>query len=407
LDIPQHHSWLKFKEWADQYGPIFRINIAGHEHYVVSTEKIANDLLRGRGTIYSSREQTPAAAQLLSGGLRPLLLPYNGNNLLESYSYISSHKIETWRSVRRIMHLFAMPSAAKGYQATQAMESVWLLENLIDSPERYMQHLERYSSGLIFRLAFGRRIATGAEEEVRRIYKVVHNLERIASPGAYMVDTFPSLMKLPEVIAPFKRELKGLHEEELSLFRKLRDDVLAHPNSTDCWEKVAMEKREEFGLSDDELAYVVGTMFEAGSGTTGAAMMSFLLTMVLHPDAMVDLQTELDKVVGDDRLPVFDDILNLPITRATIKEVLRWRPVTAGGIPHLLTKDDIYEGFFIPAGTNIHANQWLVGTPSGCSENILIHHTGQSTEIRSSIQSPSDFFQNAGYHQITQPTRSH
>ena len=79
LDIPPYHSWLKFKKWADQYGPIFRLSIAGREHYVVSTEKIANDLLRERGTIYSSREQLPAAAQLLSRDLRPLLLPYDGN----------------------------------------------------------------------------------------------------------------------------------------------------------------------------------------------------------------------------------------------------------------------------------------------------------------------------------------
>lgn len=74
LDIPPHHSWLKFKEWADQYGPLFRLNIAGREHYIVSTEKIANDLLRERGTLYSSREQLPAAAQLLGDNMRPLLL---------------------------------------------------------------------------------------------------------------------------------------------------------------------------------------------------------------------------------------------------------------------------------------------------------------------------------------------
>lgn len=77
-DIPPKHSWLKFKEWSDQYGPLMRLNIAGREHYVASTEKVANDLLRERGGIYSSREQLPAAAQLLSRNLRPLFWPYNG-----------------------------------------------------------------------------------------------------------------------------------------------------------------------------------------------------------------------------------------------------------------------------------------------------------------------------------------
>ncbi|KAK5191519.1 hypothetical protein LTR96_010363 [Exophiala xenobiotica] len=78
LDIPPQHSWLKFKSWADQYGPIFRLNIFGRSHVVVSTEKIANDLLRERGNLYSSREQLPMAARLMSRNLRPLLLPYGG-----------------------------------------------------------------------------------------------------------------------------------------------------------------------------------------------------------------------------------------------------------------------------------------------------------------------------------------
>jgi hypothetical protein len=50
----------------------------GRNIVVVSSEKIANDLLRERGTLYSSREQLPMAAKLMSRNLRPLLLPYGG-----------------------------------------------------------------------------------------------------------------------------------------------------------------------------------------------------------------------------------------------------------------------------------------------------------------------------------------
>lgn len=78
FEIPPYHSWLKFKEWADKYGPMFRLNLAGRQHVVLSTEKIANDLLRERGTYYSSREFLPMASGILSNEMRPLLLPYNG-----------------------------------------------------------------------------------------------------------------------------------------------------------------------------------------------------------------------------------------------------------------------------------------------------------------------------------------
>ena len=78
LEIPPKHSWIKFKQWADEHGPIYQLRLGGRQHVVVSTEKIANDLLRERGNYYSSREQIPMAAELLSDNLRPLMLPYNG-----------------------------------------------------------------------------------------------------------------------------------------------------------------------------------------------------------------------------------------------------------------------------------------------------------------------------------------
>ena len=127
-----------------------------------------------------------------------------------------------------------------------------------------------------------------------------------------------------------------------------------------CWERDFLEHQEEFNLTDDQGAYVVGTMFEAGSGTTSAAMMSFMLVMVLHPHWFRKLQEEVDRVCGAERLPYLDDVSQLPTVRAAIKEVLRWRPVTAGGLPHVCTKDDIYEKSFIPAGTVMHANQWAI-----------------------------------------------
>jgi cytochrome P450 len=190
---------------------------------------------------------------------------------------------------------------------------------------------------------------------------VVHTVERVASPGAYLVDTFPVLMHLPGWLAPFKREAARLHEREISLFRTLLFEVrdkMEAGKSPRCFAKTFLEKQHEFGLSDDEGAYVIGTLFEAGAGTTAAAMMSFVLAMCHYPEWQEKMQQEVDRVVGDGRMPDFGDVPQLPMVRAVAKETLRWRPVTAGGVPHELIKDDVYEGFFFPAGTNIHANQW-------------------------------------------------
>jgi cytochrome P450 len=261
------------------------------------------------------------------------------------------------------MHNMTMPSAAKSYQSIQIHESEHLLIDLLRDPARYEHFFERYAGAVIMRLAYGKGYE-GNEDDVRKALQVVHTVERVASPGAYLVDSFPLLMYLPEWLAPFKREAKRLHEFELTFFRSLLAEVrhkMARGSSAPCFARSFLEKQDSYNLSDDEGAYVLGTLFEAGSGTTASAMMSFILALLHHPAWQTAIQHEVDSVCGTDtRLPTFDDIPQLPTVRAVVKETLRWRPVTAGGVPHELTRDDVYEGIFLARGTNVHANQWAI-----------------------------------------------
>lgn len=89
-------------------------------------------------------------------------------------------------------------------------------------------------------------------------------------------------------------------------------------------------------------------------------MASFFLAAAKFGKTFVpNAQAELDKVVGKDRLPTFDDIPNLPYIRAITAETLRWRPVAVlGGTPHAVIADDYYKGMFIPKGSTIIAPLW-------------------------------------------------
>ncbi|KIW86774.1 uncharacterized protein Z519_12560 [Cladophialophora bantiana CBS 173.52] len=259
-----------------------------------------------------------------------------------------------------------MHAAATSYQPTQVWESERMLYDLLRAPEKYELFFERYAGALIMRLGYGKEIELGEDPYARDILKVVHTVERVASPGAYLVDAFPVLMHLPAWLSgtyATQQEAARLHNFEIKLFRELLLEVrekMKTGKAPKCFSRTFLERQSEFGLSDDEGAYVIGTLFEAGAGTTAAAMMSFVLSMCHYPEWQKKVQKEVDRVVGDERLPDFSDIPQLPTVRAIAKETLRWRPVTAGGVPHELIKDDVYEGFFFPAGTNIHANQWAI-----------------------------------------------
>ena len=77
--------------------------------------------------------------------------------------------------------------------------------------------------------------------------------------------------------------------------------------------------------------------------------------MSLYPDVQKKAQEELDRVVGPNRLPDFDDYDKLTYIRAVSLECMRWMPVTPMGVPHTVIRNDEYRGFFIRKGTTIIA----------------------------------------------------
>lgn len=60
-------------------------------------------------------------------------------------------------------------------------------------------------------------------------------------------------------------------------------------------------------------------------------MSTFFLAMVLYPAAFKRAQEEVDRVVGDDRLPSFSDRDKMPYIDALVKETFRWEVVAPIG----------------------------------------------------------------------------
>jgi hypothetical protein len=110
---------------------------------------------------------------------------------------------------------------------------------------------------------------------------------------------------------------------------------------------------------------------------TVSAVLTFIVAMILYPDVQRKAQAEIDQIVGNSRLPDFSDEGALPYVQAVLKEVLRWHPVTplglfykcrwqslvtdyVTGVPHRVTESDVYDGYYIPAGSTIIPNAWCV-----------------------------------------------
>ncbi len=103
--------------------------------------------------------------------------------------------------------------------------------------------------------------------------------------------------------------------------------------------KYLLERQKELELSDNETAYLAGSMFGAGSDTTASAISISILAAACYPKEQLKVWEELENVVGKDRAPTLMDQGRLPQTMAWVLETFRWRPVSAGGFSHRATKD--------------------------------------------------------------------
>jgi hypothetical protein len=72
--------------------------------------------------------------------------------------------------------------------------------------------------------------------------------------------------------------------------------------------------------------------------------------MTINPEIQRVAQGEIDSVIGNNRLPTFDDRASLPYIEAIYRELLRFAPPVPLCIPHSTNEDDHYKGYFIPKG---------------------------------------------------------
>jgi hypothetical protein len=77
-DLPRFALWLKFKEWADEHGPIYYTRAVDQPFIIISDEKIAEELLVKRGHIYSGRPQIRSLIRHKEGPAYSALMDRHG-----------------------------------------------------------------------------------------------------------------------------------------------------------------------------------------------------------------------------------------------------------------------------------------------------------------------------------------
>ena len=281
---------------------------------------------------------------------------------------------DTWKRQRKLCNQLMTSSATASLHSYPTRERDRFLYLMWQDPSNYLEWIEQFTSRTISRLSWG------SAHPAPLLRQTTFGLLETISPAGALPNVISWLAHVPERLSPWKRKERRRHELEGRLLKANVDFVRrtmargeAPPSFTRSFlEKEASsslakeagedrggeeEQEEEAMLPPGEATSVVGLMAIAGALTVGSPIQSFILAMCHYPEWQKRLQGEIDGVLGG-RCPEWGDREHLPLLRAVAKEVLRWRPPVPTGIPHALEKDDIYNGYFIPAGATIHALEW-------------------------------------------------
>lgn len=126
-----------------------------------------------------------------------------------------------------------------------------------------------------------------------------------------------------------------------------------------------MKAQKSAGFSDEQAAYIAGSLLEGGSDTTSGTLVGFILAMMMFPEVQKKARDLLDSAVGSDRLPNLDDCADLHYIQAIVKETIRWMPTIIMGMPHANIQEDFYNGYRIPVNSSIVNNVWYVPLKHG------------------------------------------
>jgi hypothetical protein len=141
----------------------------------------------------------------------------------------------------------------------QEAESIQTLHHLMHSPERWFDHIRRYSTAVILASVFGLRGAHFDSPRVKALYDVQDQNTAINELGATPpVDIFPFLKSLPDFLSPWRRWAKTIRTEYRELLFKLVAD--SKSSGVDCFFAKMMKAQEKSGLTEEQVAYLGGIL---------------------------------------------------------------------------------------------------------------------------------------------------
>ncbi|KAH7677337.1 flavonoid 3'5'-hydroxylase protein, partial [Dioscorea alata] len=341
---------------AKRYGPIMYLKMGACSVVVASTPSSARAFLTAFDAQYANRPNNVISGKDIT---------YNGNNMVFA-NYTPRYKL-----LRKLSTLHMLSNKAlTDWAPVRRSEVSHMVRTMLESSSRnelvvVPETLICATANIIGQVMLNRRVFDVSGSDLSEFKVALKDL--MTGGGLFNVGDFvPSIawMDLQGIQAKMKR----VHERLDEMIKRLLDEHKATTAERQCSPDfidlvMASKLRDDDGekLSDVNIRALISDMFTAGSDTSSVIVEWAISEMLKNQIILKRLQSELDTIIGRERMLEESDIPNLPYLQAVCKEALRLHPSTPLSLPHFSTQPCEVNGYHIPANTRLLVNVWAIG----------------------------------------------
>ncbi|KAK3685203.1 cytochrome P450 [Podospora appendiculata] len=336
--VPVDGAFKQYAKWAKEYKTdVLFFETFGSRWIVLNSVKSAVELLEKRGSLYADR---PRFVMFEEMGWSPTLTWLRWGPKYHLH--------------RRVLQPPFAKSKVAQYAAMQRMEALVCCKGMLDDPANWVTAVRQFAVAVVLGIAYGLDVDGPSSPWIKLAEDSAEAIGKSGPPGSSIMDLCPSTRYLPDWL-PFMERLRYAHTWRSAIqtitrlpfeasVRKMQNETL--DTNVFIHNRLAIHAANtqngipnEFDIEDIKGA--AATILIAGNDTRKA-------------------QDEIDRVVGRDRLPSWDDLPYLHYARLVLHETYRMNPLSPLGIPHASVADDVYDGMLIPRGTVVYPNVWAM-----------------------------------------------
>ncbi|GAA0168779.1 oxygenase [Lithospermum erythrorhizon] len=339
---------------SKKYGPIMYLRLGEVPYVIISSAKLAKEVLITHDPAFAARPDRLAMRVITYNCTDIAFGPYG----------------DYWRQMRKICSVqFLSTKMVRSFSHVRQSEVAKLVEIIRSAngePINLTENIGLLISSIIFRASFGKTY-----KEQARLLTTLAEVVSIAG-GFDIADCYPSV-KLLHKIYGTKTKIDKLQLEVDSILDRIIDDrkksrialggadKSLDENLVDVLLNEKDNNKTEFPITNENIKAIIYDMFAAGTDNTSSAVQWALSELILHPEIMKKVQTEIRESTKGKKNVDEADIPNMKYLRMVIKETMRLHPLVSYLLPRQCIEQRQVGGYLIPLNTRVSINYWSIG----------------------------------------------